>query len=71
MITAKTDYIKNNCSDSLLPVQPDSSNELANAIKKLSIDSKLREDIVIKSKNYFKSNHSKAYFQNALLEFLA
>lgn len=71
VITAKTDYIKNNCSDSLLPVQPDSSNELANAIKKLSIDSKLREDIVIKSKNYFKSNHSKAYFQNALLEFLA
>ncbi len=71
VITARTEYIENNCLDSVIAVQPDSSIELTNAIKILSSDAKAKENIVIKSINYFKSNHSKAYFQNTLLEFLA
>ena len=70
MITAKTNYIENNCSDSVVAINPDDSKELTKAIKTLSINQRLKENIVSKSKNYFESNHSKDYFQNKLIEFL-
>ena len=70
VVTAKTNYIENNCSDSVIAIHPDNSMELTKAIKTLSTDEKLREDIVSKSKNYFQSNHSKDYFQNRLVKFL-
>ena len=70
VVTAKTNYIENNCSDSVIAIHPDNSMELTKAIKTLSTDEKLREDIVSKSKNYFQSNHSKDYFKNRLVKFL-
>ena len=70
VITAKTNYIENNCSNSVVAINPDDSKELTKAIKTLSINKRLKENIVSKSKNYFETNHSKDYFQNKLIEFL-
>ncbi len=71
VITVRTDYIKNNCLESVFSVEPENSKELSNAIKLLAKDNQLKKSVVENSKKYFESHHTKKYFKKELLEFFS
>ena len=69
VITVRTDYIDNNCLESVFSVEPENSKELSKAIKLLAKDNKLKKSVVENSKKYFVSHHTKDYFKKELLKF--
>ena len=71
VITVRTDYIKNNCLDSVISVKPENSKELSKAIKLLAKDNQLKKSVVENSKKYFASHHTKQYFKKELLKFFS
>ncbi len=71
VITVRTDYIENNCLESVFSVEPENSKELSKAIKLLAKDNKLKKSVVENSKKYFVSHHTKDYFKKELLKFFS
>jgi len=69
VITVRTEYIKNNCLESVFSVEPEDSKELSKAIKLLTKDSQLKKSVIENSKKYFVSHHTKEYFKKELLKF--
>jgi len=71
VITVRTEYIKNNCLESVFSVEPEDSKELSKAIKLLAQDSQLKKSVIENSKKYFVSHHTKEYFKKELLKFFS
>ena len=71
VVTVRSEYIKNNCLESVFSVEPENSKELSKAIRLLAKDRGLKKSVVKNSKKYFKSHHSKEYFKKELLEFFS
>ena len=69
VITVRTEYIKNNCLESVFSIEPEDSKELSKAIKLLAKDSQLKKSVIENSKKYFVSHHTKEYFKKELLKF--
>jgi len=69
VITVRTEYIKNNCLESVFSVEPEDSKELSKAIKLLTKDSQLKKSVIENSKKYFVSHHTKEHFKKELLKF--
>jgi len=71
VITVRTDYIENNCLESVFSVEPENSKELSKAIKLLAKDNKLKKSVVQNSNKYFVLHHTKEYFKKELLKFFS
>ena len=71
VITVRTEYIKNNCLESVFSIEPEDSKELSKAIKLLAKDSQLKKSVIENSKKYFVSHHTKEYFKKELLKFFS
>ena len=69
VITVRTEYIKNNCLESVFSIEPEDSKELSKAIKLLAKDRQLKKSVIENSKKYFVSHHTKDYFKKELLKF--
>ena len=71
VITVRTEYIKNNCLESVFSIEPEDSKELSKAIKLLAKDRQLKKSVIENSKKYFVSHHTKDYFKKELLKFFS
>ena len=71
VITVRTEYIKNNCLESVFSIEPEDSKELSKAIKLLAKDRQLKKSVIENSKKYFLSHHTKEYFKKELLKFFS
>ena len=71
VITVRTEYIKNNCLESVFSIEPEDSKELSKAIKLLAKDRELKKSVIENSKKYFVSHHTKDYFKKELLKFFS
>ena len=71
VITVRTEYIKNNCLESVFSIEPEDSKELSKAIKLLAKDRELKKSVIENSKKYFVSHHTKDYFKKELIKFFS